>query len=177
MSTTIPHTAEHATADSDPLALQAGKRPSLLRWIVVGGLGAAVLAAVALAAWPASQTDKAREDGRAYGEAVAAVHDARTPAEVDAALAGVHTATSDTRNHTGEAVADHVAAQENALARAAEGFVGAHVSDDALEVDLYRAELDVALDDLTEEASDFGARGPEVQQAFWDGFQEAMPST
>jgi hypothetical protein len=170
MSTTV-------TPDSEPFAPRAVKRTSLLRWIAGSAGGAAVVAAVALAAWPASESDKARDDGRAYGEAVAALYAADSPAEVEAALADVHTAASDARVHAGDAVGEHVAAQEDALARAADGFAGVHTTDDAFEAELYEAELDVALDDLAEEASDFRAQGPEVQRAFWDGFEEGMPSS
>jgi hypothetical protein len=166
-------TTAPATLDAEPSV----KRRSLPRWIAGGSGGAAVLAAVAIAAWPASESDKARDDGRAYGEAVAALSEADSPAEVDAALADLHGAASDARVHAGDAVADHVDAQEDALARAADGFVGANTTDDAFEADLYAAELDVALDDLTEEASDFRAQGPEVQQAFWQGFEDALPSS
>jgi hypothetical protein len=45
--------------------------------------------------------------------------------------------------------------------RAADGNVGAVTSDHAFESDLYEAELDMALDDLTSQASDFRAQGPE----------------
>jgi hypothetical protein len=166
-------TTTPAALDAEPSV----KRRSLPRWIAGGGVGAALLAAVAIAAWPASESDKAREDGRAYGEAVVALSEADTPAEVDAALADLDVAAGETRAHAGDAVADHVAAQQDALARAADGFVGANTTDDAFEADLYAAELDVALDDLTEEASDFRAQGPEVQQAFWEGFEEALPSS
>jgi hypothetical protein len=167
-----------STATTAPTTLDAepsDKRRSRLRWIAGGSVGAAVLAAVAIAAWPASESDKAREDGRAYGEAVVALSEADSPAEVDAALADLDVAAAQTRAHAGDAVAEHVDAQQDALARAADGFVGANTTDDAFEADLYAAELDVALDDLTEEASDFRAQGPEVQHAFWEGFEEALP--
>jgi hypothetical protein len=163
-------TTTHATPDSEPSAT----RTSLLRWIAGGSLGAAVLAAVAIAAWPASESDNARADGRAYGEAVVALSEAQTPGDVDAALADIHTAASDTRVHAGDAVAGHVDAQQDALARAAGGFVGANTSDDAFEVDLYEAELDVALDDLESNAEDFRTSGPDVQQAFWDGYSSTV---
>jgi hypothetical protein len=66
------------------------------------------------------------------------------------------------------------AAQEDALARAAEGFVGSRTTDDAFEADLYQAELDVAVDDLGSQAEDFRTTGPEVQQAFWDGYEAGL---
>jgi LuxR family maltose regulon positive regulatory protein len=40
--------------------------------------------------------------------------------------------------------------------------------------DLYQSELDTAVADLNDNAADFRTEGPEVQQAFWDGFQTAV---
>lgn len=147
---------------------------SLLRWVSRGLVTAAVLAALTVALWPASEADKARADGEQFGQAVNHLYYADTEAEVDAALAEVDQAVTDTREHAGDEVAEQVAEQEDALVRAADGYVGAVTSDDAFESDLYGAELDVALDDLTSQASDFRAQGPEVHQAFWEGVDEGL---
>jgi hypothetical protein len=152
-------------------SVAAPDRRSLLRGIAGGTALAAILASVAIAVWPASAADKARDDGEQFGQAVSSLYDAQSAAEVDAALADIHTAAVETRDHAGDAVADQVAAQEDALARAADGFVGSVTTDDAFEADLYQAELDVAVDDLTRQADDFRTEGPEVQQAFWDGYE------
>ena len=149
-------------------------RSSLLRWVTGGTLGATVLTAAAIAVWPASEADKAYDDGERYGEAVSALYAADTTEEVDAALTEMHAATGDAAAHGGEAVADQVAAQEDALARAADGFVGSLTTDDAFEADLYEAELDIALTDLSSQAEDFRTTGPEVQQAFWDGYESGL---
>ena len=95
-------------------------------------------------------------------------------AEVDAALVEVDQAVSDTREHAGDAVATQAADQEDALNRAVDGFVGANTTDDGFEADLYQAELDVALDDLSSQASDFRDQGPEVHQAFWEGVDAGL---
>jgi hypothetical protein len=121
---------------------------------------AAVLAALTVALWPASEADKARDDGEQFGQAVVQLYNADSEAEVDAALVELDQAVSDTREHAGDAVASQASAQQDALARAADGYAGAVTSDDAFEADLYEAELDVALDDLSSQASDFGPRGP-----------------
>ena len=73
-----------------------------------------------------------------------------------------------------DSVADQAAAQEDALARAAEGFTGTHTSEDSWSVDIYQAELNTALDDLARQADDLRTQGPEVQQAFWDGVQTGL---
>ena len=149
-------------------------RRSLLGWITGGIAVAALLAALAIALWPASEADKARDDGEKVGAAVSELYYADTSAEVDAALAELDTAVSDTRAHAGDAVADQVADQEDALSRAADGYVGSVTTDDEWEAELYEAELDTALDDLVDNASDFRGEGPEVQQAFWEGVDDGL---
>jgi hypothetical protein len=144
---------------------------------ILGGTTlAAVLAATAIAVWPASETEKARSDGEAFGESVAALHAAGTPSEVNAALADVHRTAADAVDHAGDAVADQIADQEDALSRAADGFTGMYEADDEFEQDLYEAELDTAVDDLASNAEDFRSEGPEVQQAFWEGYDEGYAS-
>jgi hypothetical protein len=162
-----------------PAAPEAGTRSrrSLLRRIAAGLLAAAILTVLVIAVWPASEAEKARADGKQLGEAVGALYNAQSAEEVEAALADVHTAAVDSRDHAGDAIADQVAAQEDALARAANGFVGTHTGDDAFESDLYQAELDVAIDDLTGQADEFRTQAPEVQQSYWDGFQEGLPGS
>ena len=147
---------------------------SLLAWVSGCLVTAAVLAAVTVALWPASEADKARDDGEQFGQAVAQLYNADSEAEVDAALVELDQAVTDTREHAGDEVASQVADQEDALNRAVDGFVGANTTDDAFEADLYQAELDVALDDLSSQASDFRAQGPEVHQAFWEGVDEGL---
>jgi ABC-type sugar transport system substrate-binding protein len=143
--------------------------------IALIALVAAALAAVAIAVWPASEADKARDDGERVGEAVGELYYADTEAEVDAALADLDEAVADTRDHAGDEVAEQVEQQADALERAVDGYAGAVSSEDAFEADLYEAELEVALDDLSSQASDFRAQGPEVHQAFWEGFEEGLP--
>jgi hypothetical protein len=162
-----------------PAASAAGssRRRSMLRWITGGLLVATLLTAIAIAVWPASEADKAREDGKQFGEAVAQLQSASSAEEVDAALTEVHNAAADTADHAGDAVADQVNRQADALDRAANGFVGSQTTDDAFEYDLYQAELDVALDDLASNADDFRSTGPEVQQAFWDGYDQGIATS
>jgi hypothetical protein len=152
------------------------RRSDLLRWIGGGALIVAAMVAIAIAVWPASEADKAREDGKQVGEAVSALYNATSAEEVDAALADLDTAVAAPREHAGDAASSQVADQEDALSRAADGFAGVHTTD-GFDQDLYQAELDVAVDDLTSQASDFRSTGPEVQQAFWDGVQEGLPTT
>jgi hypothetical protein len=155
-------------------ARRTGRASALVRWITGGVLVAAVLTAVTIAVWPASETDKARADGEAYGAAVASLYNADTAEEVDAALSDMHTAAADTRDHAGDAVGNQVSDQADALDRAVDGFVGTHTSDDSFSVDVYQAELDTAVDDLASQADEFRTQGPEVQQAFWDGYQTGV---
>lgn len=167
----VAHTTPAPAADA---AGEGRRRSSLLRRIAGGTLAATALTAVAIAVWPASEADKAYTDGERYGEAVSALYAADTTEEVDAALTEMDAAAADAVTHGGEAVADQVAAQDDALSRAAEGFVGAVTTDDAFEAELYEYELDVAVSDLSGNAEDFRTTGPEVQQAFWDGYEAGL---
>jgi hypothetical protein len=159
-----------------PAANAAGEAPRkfTLRWLVGGALVTVLAAVLAIALWPASEADKARDDGERVGAAVNDLYYADTSEEVDAALTELNAAVVDTADHAGDEVAEQVADQEDALARAADGFVGSYTSDDSFEVELYQAELDTALDDLYSQASDFRAQGPEVRQAFWEGVDEEL---
>jgi hypothetical protein len=149
-------------------------RAKVLPALIGGGSAVAVLAALAIALLPASEADKARTDGEQLGEAVSAVYAAESPSEVNAALADVHREALDAREHAGDAVADQVNAQADALDRAADGFVGMYASDNEFDAELYQYELEVAADDLADNAEEFRTTGPEVQQAFWDGFESTL---
>jgi hypothetical protein len=163
-----------SVAHTTPAPVASDRRVSLIRWIGGGTLAATALAVLTIAVWPASEADKARADGEQLGEAVSQLYYADTTAEVDAALTEVQTAASATADHAGDAVAAQVDDQADALDRAVDGFVGQYSTDDAFEQDLYQAELDVAVDDLAGQADDFRTQGPEVQQAFWDGFDTGL---
>ena len=152
-------------------AAGAAERKSLFAWIGGGTLAATALAVVAIAVWPASEADKARDDGERVGAAVNQLYYADSSTEVDAALTELDAAVADTREHAGSNVSDQVSDQADALARAADGVVGQVTADDEFEADLYQAELDIAVDDLTRQADDFRTEGPEVQQAFWEGYE------
>lgn len=162
-----------ATTTPAPASAGAGSR-SLLRKIAAGTSITALLAAGAIALWPASETDKAHDDGQKFGEAVAQLQSATSSSEIDAALAEMDAAVADTRDHAGDAVADQVDDQANALDRAAEGAYGAATAEDGFTQDIYESEFNTAVDDLSNNAEDFRTTGPEVQQAFWDGYQDGL---
>ena len=168
--------AQSTTPPPTPAAEAAGsvRMPRALRWIAGGTITATALSVLAFAVWPASAADKARDDGEQLGNAVSALYAADTTAEVEAAVADVQVAVSETRAHAGDAVADQVDDQAEALSYAAEGFVGTLTADDEFTADVYQAELNYAVDDLTRQAEDFRSEGPEVQQAFWDGYESTL---
>jgi hypothetical protein len=167
-------TASYASPSLSARRARADRRQSLVAWLVGGVLAAAAVAAVVVALWPASEADRARNDGERFGAAVAALYTADSAEEVDAALVDMHDAAVDTREHAGDAVAEQVSDQADALERAADGFVGSRTADDSFSRDLYQAELDVAVDDLANNADDFQSTGPDVQQAFWDGYETGV---
>ncbi len=162
------------TTTPSPATAGVGSTASLLRKLAGGTSLAAVLAATAIAVWPASEAEKAYDDGERFGAAVAQLQTAGTTEEVDDALAEMHAAATETREHGNDAVAQQVADQEDALDRAADGFAGSRSAGDSFEADLYQAELDTAVDDLSGNAEDFRATGPGVQQSFWDGYQDGL---
>jgi hypothetical protein len=156
-------------------AARAKGRGSLLAKLLGGALVVALLAAVTVAVWPQSAADRAHDDGERLGQAVGDLYYADSDAEVDAAISDIDSAVADTREHAGDELASQVDDQADALSRAADGFVGSVTTDSAWDQELYEAELDVALDDLTTGASDFRAQGPEVHQAFWQGVEDGLP--
>ena len=163
-----------AVAHPLPCLVEPNRVSRLLSWIAGAAVVATVVTMIVVALWPASETDKARADGEAYGTAVSSLYAADTPDEVDAALSDLRTAAVDTRDHAGDAVAEQVSDQNDALSRAADGFVGSQTAESDFDRDLYQAELDVAKDDLVTQADDFRTQGPEVQQAFWDGVDTGL---
>jgi hypothetical protein len=150
------------------------KKTSLLTGIGGGTTLATILAVGAIAFWPASETDKARSDGEAFGTAVAQLQSATTYEEVDAAMVDVRDAAASTADHVSDEVADQVDAQVDALDRAVDGFVGERHAGNEFDQDLYHLELDIAVDDLATQAEDFRAQGPEVRQAFWEGYESGV---
>jgi hypothetical protein len=155
----------------------SSNRMKIVRWITGGALLAGAIIALAIAVWPASAADKAYADGEQLGQAVGALYDAQNAEEVDAALQDINIAVADSADHAGDAVSEQVNDQADALARAADGFVGSRTADDAFSVDVYQAELNDAIDDLASQADDFQDEGPEVRQAYWDGVQAGLPDT
>jgi hypothetical protein len=163
-----------STLDTTTPAPVPTTKVTSLRWLLGGGATAAALAALAIAAWPASDVDRARDDGERVGAAVAQLQSAETSDEVDAALIELGDAAHDTRAHGYDAVTAQVSDQADALDRAADGYVGSLTSADDSEQELYELQLDDALADLESDAEDFRTTGPEVQQAFWDGVDTGM---
>jgi hypothetical protein len=163
-----------AVPSTTPAPARTSKLESSIRWIAGGGAAAAALAALAIVVWPASEAEKARDDGERVGAAVAQLQAADTTEEVDDALAELGDAAQDTRAHGYDAVSSQLSDQAAALDRAANGYVGSITTDDAFEYDVYQAELDDAVSDLDSQASEFRETGPEVQQAFWGGYETGL---
>jgi hypothetical protein len=154
----------------------ARSRTTPLRWIAAALGLAVIVTAVTIAVWPASAADKARADGENLGQAVGALYNAQGAADVDAALADINDALIDTRTHAGDELAEQVDKQADALNRAADGFVGSHTADNDWDQDLYQSELDYAVDDLADNADDFRNQHSEVRTAYYEGFQDGLPS-
>ena len=162
-----------SVSTATPAPARTSNRPRLLQWIGGGTLAAVVATSLTIAIWPASEADKARTDGEQVGQAVSTLYDAQSAEEVDAALADLDVAVTDTANHAGDRVNEQLSDTQDALARAADGFAGAHTTD-GWDADLYQAELDVAVDDLQSQAQNTREDAPEVEQAFLDGFDSGL---
>jgi hypothetical protein len=130
-----------SAATTTPERSGVGTNSKLLRKLAAGTSVAAVLAVTTIAVWPASETEKARDDGQRVGAAVAQLQSAGTTDEVDDALAELHDAAASTADHAGDAVANQVDDQVYALDRAVDGFVGTHTADDSFSADVYQSEL------------------------------------
>ena len=137
-------------------------------------LALAVVAAGTWALWPASEADKARDDGQAVGQAVNHLYYAESTEEVDSALDELNTAMSETLDHQSDALGELVSDQADALDRAADGVVGSLTSDNDFDQELYESELDYAVDDLSSQADDFRTNAPEVEQSFWEGVDSGL---
>ena len=142
--------------------------------LVAALLALTVVAAATWALWPASEADKARDDGEQVGQAVNHLYYADSTEEVDSALDELNTAVADTLDQRGDAVGEQVTDQTDALERAADGFVGSLTSDSEFDQELCEAELDYAVDDLASQADEFQTIAPEVEQAFWEGVDSGL---
>ena len=147
---------------------------SLPTKVGLGALCALLAAILTIALWPASEADKARDDGEQLGTAVSALYAANSTDEVDAALTDVRAAVSDTREHAGDQVDERVDDATDALSRAADGVVGTVTADDEFSQDVYQSELDHAITDLQDGSQSVRDNAPEVEQAFWDGFDSTF---
>jgi hypothetical protein len=150
---------------------------SLATKLGLGTLCALAAAILTIALWPASEADRARDDGEQLGSAVSALYAAGSAEEVDDAVADIEAAATDIRTHAGEQADERIDDAQDALARAADGFAGSVTADDEWDQELYEYELDVALEDLADGAEDLRDDAPEVEQAFWDGFDSTLSTT
>jgi hypothetical protein len=162
------------TPSPTPTPPGAKTRTSLTRWIAAGAALCAVVAGLAIALWPASAADTAYDDGQRLGQAVTELRAAETYDDVDDALTEVRHAAADARDHAGDELDRQITDQGDALSHALNGFAGAVSTDSAWDQELYEAELDTALDDLSAQADEFRTGAPEVSQAFYDGLQDGL---
>jgi hypothetical protein len=142
--------------------------------LFAGILALAVVALATVALWPASEAEKARDDGEQLGQAVNQLYYAESTAEVEDALGEVDEAVADSADHGSDALGEHVSDQEDALVRAADGFVGTLTAESDFDSELYQVELDYAVEDLTSQAEEFRSEAPEVEQAYWEGFEDGF---
>jgi hypothetical protein len=167
-----------STTTATPAGLTEDREQGRIRRMAAkaaaGTAVAAALTAFTLAVWPDSAAEKARADGEAIGSAAAALYNADTAGEAVDARSDLVSAVRDARLRAGDAVADQVEKQEDALNRAVNGYVGTLTADTQFDADVYQSELDYARADLANQADDFRSTGSEVQQAFWEGVDSGL---
>ena len=150
-------------------------RTNLLRWIGGGAVLAALLTALTIALWPASEADKARADGEQVGQAVAQLHEATSSDEVDAALVDLDTAVSDTADHAGDNVSDQVSDQADALYARRRRLRRRAQHRRRLRAGPLRGRARRRGRRPHQPGGGLPRRrAPEVQQAFWDGFDTGL---
>ena len=81
---------------------------------------------------------------------------------------------ADKARDAGEQADERVNDATDALSRAADGFVGSVTAADEFDQEPYEYELDAALDDLADSAEDTREDAPQVERAFWDGFDSEL---
>jgi hypothetical protein len=168
------HTEETVMSSTTQQTTPQAGRKRLVNRLTAGAATLAAVAAVTVAVWPASEAEKAYDDGHDVGVAVSDLYYADSSEEVDQALADLDDALVDTREHAGDAVYEQADKQADALDRAVDGYVGATTSSDDWDQELYEAELEDAVDDLQDNAEEFQTEAPEVEQSFWDGVDDGL---
>jgi hypothetical protein len=154
----------------------SGTRKNTLRWIFGGAAVAAIIAAVTIAVWPSSASDRAYDNGQNVGQAVSDVRNAETYDELDNALTDVRHSVRDARDDLGDEIDDQITRQQDAFFSAINGFVGANTTGDAWEQDLYDAEYSDAIDAFDQQAEEFRSNGDDVVKAFWNGVEDGLRS-
>ena len=122
---------------------------------------AVALLVVALAGCGKSPEDKAHDQGKAVGEAVRELRDAKSLGDAKTAIQDLSAASKDVGEDAKKAVKDQLDTQTSTLSKAA----GEAVSGD-------RTALKETIDDIRAQSEAFQHTNNSIGNAFWKGFQD-----
>lgn len=135
---------------------------------------AALLGGGALSGCGDSPEDTAHSDGKAVGQALAQLSDARNAQELTSGVTAVRNAVGDVSDDVGDRVRKQVDAQRDSL----NGVVGdlrtAITSDDAAAQANARTQLQSDIQDLRSRAQSFSKSDDSVANSFWDGVKDGF---
>lgn len=135
---------------------------------------AALLGGGALAGCGDSPEDTAHSDGKAVGQALAQLGDARNAQELTSGVTAVRNAVGDVSDDVGDRVRQQVDAQRDSL----NGVVGtlrtAITSSDPAAQANARTQLQSDIQDLRSRATSFSKTNDSVTNSFWDGVKDGF---
>jgi hypothetical protein len=135
---------------------------------------AVLLGGGALAGCGDSPEDTAHSDGKAVGQALAQLGDARNAQELTSGVTAVRNAVSDVSDDVGDRVRGQVAAQRDSLDEVVDQLRTAITSDDPTAQATARTRLQSDIQDLRARAASFGTSDDSVANSFWDGVKDGF---
>lgn len=135
---------------------------------------AALLSAGALAGCGDSPEDTAHSDGKAVGEALAQLGDARNAQELTSGVTAVRNAVGDVSTDVSSQVRQQVAAQRDSLGAVAASLRTAITSTDPAAQAAARTQLQSDIQDLRARATSFSKSDDSVTNSFWDGVKDGF---
>jgi hypothetical protein len=135
---------------------------------------AALLGGGALAGCGDSPEDTAHSNGKAVGEALAQLGDARNAQELTSGVTAVRNAVGDVGDDVGDRVRGQVDAQRDSLNAVVGDLRTAITSDNTTAQANARTQLQSDIQDLRSRATSFSKSNDSVANSFWDGVKDGF---
>jgi hypothetical protein len=135
---------------------------------------AALLGGGALTGCGDSPEDTAHSDGKAVGQALAQLSDARNAQELTSGVTAVRNAVGDVSDDVGDRVRSQVDAQRDSLATVVDNLRTAITSSDPAAQATARTQLQSDVQDLRARAQSFSKSSDSVTNSFWDGVKDGF---